>query len=895
MLGKNPRSRALGAGATRSVMSHPDKNRFSSPRLTLVAITLIVAPALATGDTVIFQGGSLDDLRELSPGLNFDRLIIRADLTLETSPDVTISANDLVLEPQARIRYRQGDCSYQAPPEVTLLVSSQAEIAGDVLLGGKSGTRTLSGSSCNQCTGVRGGALRVMASSLRVSGGVDTTGGFGGFSVIGGGIPSSPCSGGSGGLIEFEAATMDLSGSELESKAGPIGGGGGASDTGDVSLDATSLAMQGGSITAGGELRLDIATPTAIYAPFTYHTLVERIAGAADNAPPELQIVSPMTGDAMSFGAVEVIVQVSDRATGVQAVTLSGLGAEETYEGDQVVGGVLEVRYPASESGILTATAQDNKGNEGSTSVSELEFAGPVFLHEGTTAVLRDDLSLGPGAPVQINGTLIIPHDEDRTILAGSFKVGPTGRIEVEPYRERVDNRNNRVKAPRLTVSVADEAIIRGTLDLTGVGDQNGDGISGGDLNLYAQSISVPGTIRSAGEDGKRWCTGFPAICLRVQGGDGGRLGLYSRSSMRVTGKLDVNAGTTNNNGSGGFCWDGGNGGVVALEYQTSANINTASIEADYGTFLGGCFNGDPRNGSPGVAELAYRGGGDAPTPPAIKLTEVEPNTNETLAQPIPYITRSIVSGAITSNDEVAYTYPLNDGSVHDVVDIYTIDFPPREDTAAPRNMLGLQLESPANGSRLGILLLKPDLSVIGGMLADETGEPILVFFENDDVLGGGYPDLAPGQYFVAVTRAQGTANTSYELTVVAADIPWGPPAPPPPIPSNPAGDDDGDGVRNDSDNCPTVANPSQGNRDGDASGNACDTDDDNDGMPDVYERENELDPLDPADANKDEDGDGATNLQEYDAGTDPRNPDSRPLLDYSWLFEIILRDRSGR
>ncbi len=75
---------------------------------------------------------------------------------------------------------------------------------------------------------------------------------------------------------------------------------------------------------------------------------------------------------------------------------------------------------------------------------------------------------------------------------------------------------------------------------------------------------------------------------------------------------------------------------------------------------------------------------------------------------------------------------------------------------------------------------------------------------------------------------------------------------------------------------------------DGDGISNNADSDDDNDGMPDSWEIENALDPLDSADASLDPDGDGLTNLEEYQQDTDPNVSDAETLPTEAFPMWII-------
>ena len=112
--------------------------------------------------------------------------------------------------------------------------------------------------------------------------------------------------------------------------------------------------------------------------------------------------------------------------------------------------------------------------------------------------------------------------------------------------------------------------------------------------------------------------------------------------------------------------------------------------------------------------------------------------------------------------------------------------------------------------------------SVVGSSSKNQGGltkHPVMVYWEN--IEGSVVLDISGTQMDAYFIRNDGAVNDEYRLTKNT--------------------DSDDDGILDDADNCPTVANEDQTDTDGDGEGDACDGDDDNDGVADA----NDAYPLD--------------------------------------------------
>jgi len=133
------------------------------------------------------------------------------------------------------------------------------------------------------------------------------------------------------------------------------------------------------------------------------------------------------------------------------------------------------------------------------------------------------------------------------------------------------------------------------------------------------------------------------------------------------------------------------------------------------------------------------------------------------------------------------------------------------------------------------------------------------------------YNFTTPGTYIVTLTVTDMAGNSATDTVTIIVLLDTDGDG----TPDTTDPDDDNDGTLDVNDAFPLDPTETV-DTDGDGIGNNADDDDDNDGMPDTWETENGLNPLNAADASLDPDGDGLTNLEEYQGGTDPNVSDAQ-------------------
>ena len=843
----------------------------------VIFLTLLITTGACWAGEKVFPGGTLDDLRQLSPTLSFDHLRITGTLSLPAGGAASLNVNKLTITESGGVGYTYSDCTYMPAPDFTVRATGDVVINGDITLSGRYGTRTLSGSSCNQCGGESGGDIRITADAITITGQIRNRGGSGSTSVSDG--CSSGCEGGDAGGIFLTARNITFIGADLQTRGGTGGTGhcygnenhGSNGDPGSVGLMATGLfQMNQSSVFTDGTLTLQ-ASSTDIYGPIHYGYLNENIGGQTDELDPEVvEILSPLSGSTVSINEpLEIRIQLQDSLTGVKEVQVTGLGHNALHSGIEIKNRILSITIskPTNPSS-LHVIAWDNKGNSTHSWVTGLRMEGNLTIAGSEIYNISGDLDLGSNASINILGTLVIKRGTNPTITAGSLTIAETGKIEIEAPVDRVEE-----KAPSLSFFLSGTAEINGIIDVSG---HNGlpnanyqKGEIGGDFAMNASSILISGSILSNGGDGRTREYGWPAQTIGAPGSKGGTISLSSLRNTNIGGTLSVNGGNSRNTGLGG-CFNGTDGGNISISYGSIATVSGAVFHYNPGT-ASSTFSCSPEDGTFGSVKGEYWG---PPNPTRfVEINEFEPNNSRAEAQhiqdssPVQLFPPVRIRGIVSPLDVGDMGYDDDNGQqIDDLEDVYV--------TWIPEPMDMTIFLAP------GSLDVDLDLFVIDvinwSFFASSTSKEL-----------GGTENLQnlnfpAGIYLICVSQFgdQPQRDTAYALTVspvVALDsdsdgvADWWEWSHFGTLERNGSLDWDNDQL-NDKGEYLNSTDPKRPDTDGD-------------GMPDGWEVEHRLDPIS-NDADKDPDRDGITNLREYQNGTDP-NP-SKPM---PWIPLLLLDD----
>jgi hypothetical protein len=237
-----------------------------------------------------FPGGTIADLRAVSPTLSFNNLTFSGELSIPSSESsVVISVANFTLNPidnAAGIVVDYPACKpFGNPPNVTINASGDVTLNDSINLRGKGGVSIAEGATCNSPFGIRGGNLEINAQSITVNGRIDTSGGNGATesSIIGGTLFRFGYDGKDAGSITLNAASsLALTANANLDAAGGSGATGSHGSNGVDGADGR-IAWTGNPVTAVEIDSLNALTYNAQRIPYGPST-IDGVVGLSDDS-----------------------------------------------------------------------------------------------------------------------------------------------------------------------------------------------------------------------------------------------------------------------------------------------------------------------------------------------------------------------------------------------------------------------------------------------------------------------------------------------------------------------------------------------------------------------------------------------------------------------------------
>ncbi|MFN8208218.1 MAG: fibronectin type III domain-containing protein [Bacteroidales bacterium] len=198
-----------------------------------------------------FPGGTLADLKAVSPSLVFNNLTIAGKLSIpSTESNVTLTVSNL--DVNAQVVTTWPTCSpYYDGPNLTVNSSGTVNVNSPINLSGMLAKDMSSTSTCNSCYGPDGGDLTINATAINMNNYVQTYGGQGARYYNSIGSYYDGCSGGPGGNITLNATntlTVNATAADFDFYGGSGGYATGIGSNGAKGADGV-LNFEGATIT----------------------------------------------------------------------------------------------------------------------------------------------------------------------------------------------------------------------------------------------------------------------------------------------------------------------------------------------------------------------------------------------------------------------------------------------------------------------------------------------------------------------------------------------------------------------------------------------------------------------------------------------------------------------